>query len=251
MRLRLFILSFALANLTYSGIQQAMTAQSEPRLAVLSGEDMKRILPGHTLVAFDETGPFWVYFPDPDTVWGQSSAGDVDIGRWWIEDGRYCRAWRRWHDGASRCWLLASYGADRIVWMDGQQAIQGESLVQSGNTIAGVWPPLLALVDTDVEAAAVTAASEPQAPTESVGREPAGNAAQRGSGSDGGSKDSASSASSSERSSSAGSSPGISGGSGNGSGKGEGASAGKGGKGDKGDRSGRGGGNGGKGGGKN
>ena len=54
MRLRLFLLSFALANLSYNGVQYAVTAQSETRPAVLSAEDMMRILPGNTLLAYDE-----------------------------------------------------------------------------------------------------------------------------------------------------------------------------------------------------
>ena len=254
MRLRLFVLSFAFANLAYNGIQYAMTAQSEPRPTILSGEDMKRILPGHTLLAYDEIGPFQMYFPDPGTVWGQSSTGDVDIGRWWIEDGRYCRAWRRWHDGATRCWLLASYGDNRIVWMDGGRSIQGESLVQPGNMIDVVWPPLLASLDADFEPIAVTNAIAPQAQTEVGDRGLTGGDAQQGSSSNGRSGGGSSSAGSPAGSASVGgsasgggSSSGSSGsgGSGNGSGKGKGGSA------SKGDGGGHGNGNGGKGGGKN
>jgi hypothetical protein len=45
----------------------------------------------------DKSGPFWVYFPQPGTVWGQSSSGDVDIHHWWTDGGRYCRSWRVWY----------------------------------------------------------------------------------------------------------------------------------------------------------
>ncbi|MDF2766481.1 MAG: hypothetical protein K0S81_3476, partial [Rhodospirillales bacterium] len=176
MRLRLFLLSFALVNLSYNGVEYAMTAQSETRPAVLSAEDMMRILPGNTLLAYDESGPFWMYYPSPGTVWGRSSSGDVDIGSWWIEDGRYCRSWRRWYDGQTQCWQLASYGEDRIVWLDGAQAIQGESLIQHGNAIGEVRPPLLASAATDIEI-------EPIAVTASIGPDPrAGDRSGRGSG---------------------------------------------------------------------
>ncbi|HVG81319.1 MAG TPA: hypothetical protein VNB28_03455, partial [Methylomirabilota bacterium] len=150
MRLRLFVLSFALANLSYNGVHYAMTAQSETRPAVLSAEDMMRILPGNTLLAYDESGPFWMYYPAPGVIWGRSSSGDVDIGEWWIEGGRYCRSWRRWYEGEPQCWQLASYGEERIVWLDSQQAVQGESLVQRGNAIGTVIPPQLASVSEDI-----------------------------------------------------------------------------------------------------
>ena len=156
MRKRLFLLSFALANLSYNGVQYAVTAQSETRPAVLSGEDMMRILPGNTLLAFDESGPFWMYFPEPGTVWGQSSSGDVDVGRWWVEDDRYCRSWRLWYDGATQCWTLATYGDNRIFWMDSQHAVQGESQVSQGNAIGSIPPPLLASTTTDIEIGPIT-----------------------------------------------------------------------------------------------
>ena len=156
MRLRLFLVSFALVNLSYNGVQYAVTAQSETRPAVLSGEDMMRILPGNTLLAFDESGPFWMYFPEPGTVWGQSSSGDVDIGRWWVENDRYCRSWRLWYDGATQCWTLATSGDDRIFWMDSQHAVQGESQVSQGNAIGSIPPPLLASTTTDIEIGPIT-----------------------------------------------------------------------------------------------
>lgn len=243
MRLRLFALSFALANLSYNGIEYAMTAQSEPRPAILSGEDMMRILPGNTLIAYDESGPFWMYYPNPGTVWGQSSTGDVDVGRWWIEDGRYCRNWRRWYDGATQCWLLASYGDNRIVWMDGEESIQGESLVQSGNTIGIARPPMLASLATDIaeEPIAITGAIEPERQTQVVDRGPVRGGTQPGS-------DSSSGGGSGGGPSGSDLGGGGDGGSDSGSGNGEGGAAGhgnKGGKGDHGDKGGRGGGKGG------
>jgi hypothetical protein len=151
MRLRLFVLSFALTNLSYNGAQYAMTAQSEPRRNVLSGEDMMRILPGNTLLAYDESGPFWMYYAGPDTVWGQSSSGDVDVGRWWIENGRYCRSWRLWYDGATQCWTLAADGDNRIFWLDDRESLQGESLIWEGNEIGKVRSPLIASAAADIE----------------------------------------------------------------------------------------------------
>ncbi len=213
MRLRSFVLAFALANLSYGGLQHAMTAQSEPRPSILSGEDVMRILPGNTLLSYDESGPFWLYYPGPSTVWGQSSTGDVDVGHWWIEDGRYCRTWRHWHDGATQCWIVASYGDDRIIWMDGPKAV-GESLVQPGNTIGTAGPPLLASLATDIVVEPVTATRTigPDQPTEIADRGGANSDAQPHSGAV--SNDGPLGGSSSDDSSGTGSSNGLGGGAG-------------------------------------
>ncbi|HXV23905.1 MAG TPA: hypothetical protein VED46_06575 [Alphaproteobacteria bacterium] len=162
MRVPLFLLTFSLTNLAYSGLHYTLKAQSETR-DLLSAEDMMRILPGHTLLTYDATGMFWMYFPSPGTVWGRSSSGDVDIGSWWIEEGRYCRIWRRWFKGEPQCSLLASFEKDRIVWLDGQQTVHAESLIQEGNTIGP--PPLLAstaAADIAVEPLAAAEIAAPQ-----------------------------------------------------------------------------------------
>ena len=189
MRLRLFLLSFALANLSYNGIQHAMTAQSETRPTVLSAEDMMRILPGHTLLAYDNGAPFWMYYPSPGTVWGQSSNGDVDVGRWWTEKGRYCRAWRRWYGGTPQCWNLANLGENRIAWID-RDAVRGETLVQPGNTIGTAVPraQLVSLttgVDTDPVSLGNGIGPEPRA--DLADRDAAQGGARSGSSSGGGS----------------------------------------------------------------
>jgi hypothetical protein len=164
MRLRRFLLSFGLANLCFNGVEYAVTAQSETRPTVLSAEDMMRILPGNTLLAYDKNGPFWMYFPEPGTVWGQSSDGDVDIGHWWIDGDQYCRSWRVWYGGTTQCWKLVSYGDNRLLWMDSLNSIQGESVVQRGNAIGTIRMPQLA-------AATVASEVDPVAESATIGPE--------------------------------------------------------------------------------
>src|SRR5436190_17155471 len=94
MRLRTFLLSFALTNLCFNSIEYGVTAQSEVRPAVLSADDMMRVLPGNTLLAYDKSGPFWMYFPKPGTVWGHRAAGK----------------------------RLASYDQHHLLWMDGAKS---------------------------------------------------------------------------------------------------------------------------------
>ena len=123
---------------------------------MLSAADMMRILPGHTLLAYDHGQPFWMYYPSPGMVWGQSSNGDVDVGHWWTEKGRYCRAWRRWYDGAAQCWALATLGQDQLPgWIT--ISIKGETLVQRGNTIGSAQPHFqLASLITDIDTNSVS-----------------------------------------------------------------------------------------------
>ena len=248
MRLRLFLLSFAIVNLSCNGIEQAMTAQSQPRSTVLSAEDMMRILPGHTLLAYDNGAPFWMYYPSPGIVWGRSSNGDVDIGRWWTEKDRYCRTWRHWYGGAPQCWNLASLGEDRIAWID-EDAVRGETLLQSGNTIGAVLPRAqLASLPTelDIDAASLGLGIGPEPRKELSDRQAAQGGNRSGSSSGdpaGGGGSSGGSGGSSGGGSSSGTG-GSGGGSGGGDGGSDGGSHGKGehgGKHDRGDRGGKGG----------
>jgi hypothetical protein len=251
MRLRLFVIGFSLTNLAFNGINHTLTAQSGTRPPVFSGEDIMRILPGHTLLAQDEHGPFWMYYPEPGTVWGHTGNGDVDVGRWWVEDGRYCRSWRRWYEGSSQCWLLASSGEDRIAWVLEDGTIQGESLIQSGNAI-GARPAMLASLAPDVEIAAIevtgtigpdrTAMRDDSGSAKSSSSESSGGSS--GSGSSGGGTSSGSGGTGSSSGSSSGdgqgsSSAGSSGG-GSSGGNSSGKSHGEGGKGKSGDKGGRG-----------
>jgi hypothetical protein len=255
MRLRLFVLSFALTNLSYNSVQYAMTAQSEPRREILSGEDMMRILPGNTLLAYDESGPFWMYYAGPDTVWGQSSSGDVDVGRWWIENGRYCRSWRLWYVGATQCWTLAADGDNRIFWLDDRESLQGESLIWEGNAIGKVRAPLIAsaAADIEIDPIAVTGTIGPERRTRFADNSSDRTASSSENGSSGGG--SSGGGSSGGGSSGGGSSGGGSSGGGDGSGSsgaggsngGDGGSGKGGGKGGGGDKGGHGGGKGGKG----
>ena len=80
----------------------------------LSGRELQVLLLGNTLIGLDEDGPYWMYYPSADTLWGRSSEGDVDVGRWWIENDSYCRVWRRWFEGRTRCWQLARVGEDQV-----------------------------------------------------------------------------------------------------------------------------------------
>jgi hypothetical protein len=135
MQKQLLLIGFALSMLLYNGVQNAGTA-AERSQRILAADELQRLLTGNTLKGYDDNGPFWLYYADRTTIWGQASNGDVDIGTWWIQDGRYCRMWRRWFGGATQCWTLALQGNDPIIiWLgDGEQRLGGTTL-EHGNSL--------------------------------------------------------------------------------------------------------------------
>ncbi|MDF2766095.1 MAG: hypothetical protein K0S81_3089, partial [Rhodospirillales bacterium] len=104
-------------------------------LRSLSGQEVRQLLGGNTLVGRDGAGPFWMHYPSEDTVWGLASNGDVDIGRWWVSGNHYCRSWRHWSNGQEQCWLFATDGSDELLWIEPDGRSSGKSTIQAGNTI--------------------------------------------------------------------------------------------------------------------
>jgi hypothetical protein len=113
----------------------------------LTGPELQALLTGNTLIGSDKDGFYWMYYADGDTVWGRSAAGDVDIGSWWIENDSYCRSWRRWYDGETRCWQFSAIGGDVLVWHALSGEPIGRSTLRNGNAIGdlpgGAEPGLL------------------------------------------------------------------------------------------------------------
>jgi hypothetical protein len=123
-------------------------------LRTLTGSEVRTVLAGNTLVGRDDIGPFWMHYPSHDTVWGLSSNGDVDIGRWWVSGNHYCRSWRHWLDGRKQCWLFASDGSGSLIWIEPSGRSSGESTIQAGNTIGRLTRPqqAAALIGSDAAA---------------------------------------------------------------------------------------------------
>jgi hypothetical protein len=128
-----------LAAVTAVYFLQVHVASGTELARSLHGKEMKAALIGNTLIGADgEDGVSWVYFPNADVLWGQSPSGDVDIGRWWIENESYCRAWRRWLKGETQCWQLASADDGRILWYSLAGGMAGRSLLWHGNALGNL-----------------------------------------------------------------------------------------------------------------
>jgi hypothetical protein len=104
----------------------------------LSGRELQNLLSGNTLIGLDEDGPYWLYYPSRSTLWGRSAGGDVDVGHWWIENDCYCRAWRRWFSGETRCWLLSSGAQGSLLWHSLDGDLEGRSVLKKGNAVGDV-----------------------------------------------------------------------------------------------------------------
>ena len=92
MRCPILLLAALLAASMFAPFRAA-SALDAPR--ALSGRQLQLMLTGNTIIGMGDDGPFWMYYPDPRTLWGRSAAGDVDVGTWWVENDQYCRSWRR------------------------------------------------------------------------------------------------------------------------------------------------------------
>jgi hypothetical protein len=149
MQNRLFVLAFALTALLYNGVQHRVSAHPEQSQRILAGDELQRLLTGNTLKGYDRNGPFWIYYADRDTIWGEASNGDVDIGIWWVKDGSYCRAWRRWFAGAAQCWTLAPQGRDQIIWLGDRQQLVGTTTLEHGKSIGRNAEPQPVATATD------------------------------------------------------------------------------------------------------
>ncbi|HXV24715.1 MAG TPA: hypothetical protein VED46_10695 [Alphaproteobacteria bacterium] len=99
----------------------------------LSGDQVQNVLLGNTLIG--AVGALSIYYPSTETIWGRSDSGDVDVGRWWIENDSYCRSWRRWFDAEVRCWQLVLGADDSVFWYSLDGNLAGRSLIRSGNAL--------------------------------------------------------------------------------------------------------------------
>ena len=174
-------------------LTQGREARALDAPRALSGEELQLLLLGNTLIGIDEDGAYWMYYPSETTLWGRSASGDVDVGRWWVENDSYCRAWRRWFQGQTRCWQLARDGQGELVWYSLRGEKEGRSFVRAGNAIGDLpseADPSSQLADagsglaTSLEAVVAHAVVEPEsgiAPrsAQAGGKEPAPAAERR------------------------------------------------------------------------
>ena len=166
---RMIPLALALCASGCSGIGEN-DAAANADLRTLAGSEISRLLTGNTVRGRDRLGPFWMHYPSQSTVWGLASNGDVDIGRWWISGNHYCRAWRRWRGGAEQCWLVASDGSSRLLWIEPHGRSSAESTIEAGNTIGRGGGRKLAAADAIGSDVAVDpTASDETVPVDAAG----------------------------------------------------------------------------------
>jgi GntR family transcriptional regulator/MocR family aminotransferase len=112
---------------TLSNLIHEMSAGEHLRLdprqtKILSQSELRKIIPGATLL-------YKTVYGDPCTIELRRNgemigrAGyaneDQDRGRWWIEDGKWCRQWQHWAYGEASKYRTQIKG-DRIHWFNEQ-----------------------------------------------------------------------------------------------------------------------------------
>lgn len=99
--------------------ERDLAAQIQTR-AWLSERELKQRLPGTTLLYKTVYGDPCTIFLSPDgTMLGRAGYAneDRDQGRWWVENGLWCRRWDNWAYGEVSRFLTQIEG-DRIKWFN-------------------------------------------------------------------------------------------------------------------------------------
>lgn len=101
---------------------------------LVQGDRLRELLTGSTLRAGDcYQVPFDVIFQKDGKMLGLSThPGDEDEGYWWIENGRWCRQWKRWQFAEERSFSVMVHGKifkwfDEAGWCVNQGILNPES----------------------------------------------------------------------------------------------------------------------------
>jgi hypothetical protein len=91
-------------------------AQSQPQLQRLPASEMRGLISGNTVSGKSERGSdFHVYHSPDGKMSGQARLAYYDVGTWEItDDGKYCRRWTNWREGARDCFEMFEVGEDRL-----------------------------------------------------------------------------------------------------------------------------------------
>jgi hypothetical protein len=98
----------------------AASALAEPSKP--TGEALRQVVSGRTILLDTPIGPFPIRYRRGGTMTGQapgfvaSLGTEKDRGQWWVADGRLCQRWHRWLDAKQYCFKLQRVGA-AVHWL--------------------------------------------------------------------------------------------------------------------------------------
>jgi|SoiMethySBSTD1v2_1073268.scaffolds.fasta_scaffold508448_3 hypothetical protein len=87
-----------------------------------TGEALRQVVSGRTVLLDTPIGPFPIRYRRDGTMTGQapgfvaSLGTEKDRGQWWVADGRLCQRWHRWLDAKQYCFKLQRVGA-AVHWL--------------------------------------------------------------------------------------------------------------------------------------
>ena len=82
----------------------------------LNAAQIRALFAGNTLSGENELGyDVQVYMDPSGKMSGQSNNRYTDVGTWYVtDDGRYCRKWNNWRDGAEDCFTIRQAGPTSV-----------------------------------------------------------------------------------------------------------------------------------------
>ena len=85
----------------------------------LPATEMRKLLSDHTTFGIAETGVrFHVYYRPDGKMFGESRGRYYDVGTWNVaDDGKYCRQWSKWRDGARDCFEMYDLGEGKYRFL--------------------------------------------------------------------------------------------------------------------------------------
>lgn len=111
---------------------QAVSARVPPAPCdYLSGDELRRVMPGATLLLQTVYGdPCTIELAADGTMSGRAGFAneDLDQGSWWVEGDLWCRQWREWAYGEITRFRVAISG-DRILWCNAEGRLIDSALI--------------------------------------------------------------------------------------------------------------------------
>ncbi len=117
-------MAFALLGLT------SMSVESFAAQKKLTGNEIKSTHAGHTVRFATSSGSKGeISFKSDRAMEGKKVSGHSDVGKWWVEDDKFCRQWDHWRSGDWNCFHVFEAG-------DKQYKVV---ITEGGNTTKS-WP---------------------------------------------------------------------------------------------------------------
>jgi len=109
---RMVLLSIISIGLAACASSPGMSGSAVP----LTGDEIRGLLVGNSIIGKNWDGPYTVYFPTYGEMRGLRSSHYKDQGTWYVVEDAICGEWENWWGSVERCWGIYLEG-DTITWL--------------------------------------------------------------------------------------------------------------------------------------